>query len=107
LDVFEQDELLGGAPLNFSANAVRLGNYAALLSAVGEDSRVIKALEAVRALDLTAEFIQTSLTHQTGAAFVITDAPGNACFSIMRPAAFDDLQIDDALMETLEAIAPD
>jgi fructokinase len=106
-DVFEQGELLGGASFNFSANVVRLGNYAALLTAVGHDNRGAKALEVVRALGLTTEFIQISSRHQTGAAIVTTDSEGNARYSIARPAAFDDLQIDEAIMEKLEAVSPD
>jgi fructokinase len=106
-DVFKEDELLGGAPLNFSANAVRLGNYAALLTAVGADNRGAKALEVVHSLDLPTEFVQISSTHQTGAATVVTDSAGNATYSIARPAAFDDVQLDDRLLGALQTIAPD
>lgn len=106
-DVFEQGKLLGGACLNFSANMVRLGDYAALLTAVGRDESGPEALDVVRSLGLSTDFIQVSPKYQTGAAIVTTDVEGDARYSIARPAAFDDLRIDEALMQKLEAISPD
>jgi len=46
-DVFSERELLGGAPLNFAINAARLGDSAALISAVGSDARGARIREAV------------------------------------------------------------
>ena len=57
-DVFADRELLGGAALNFITNCQRLGHSSTLLSAVGEDERGIRALEAMRAASLSVAFIQ-------------------------------------------------
>jgi fructokinase len=82
-DVFEQQELLG------------------------TDRRGTAALEAMRSLGLTTEFVQLSSRYSTGAAIVVTDSNGNASYRIDRPAAFDDLQIDEALLAKLDSIMPD
>ena len=106
-DVFDQNEFLGGAPLNFAANAQRLGNSVTLLTAVGADARGQKALEKMRALGLTTNMVQTVVDHATGAALITTDANGNASFVIDRPAAFDCVKVDARLLSQLESIRPD
>ena len=106
-DVFELKEFLGGAPLNFAANAQRLGNNVALLTAVGADERGVRALAEMKALGLTTEFVQSDTDHATGTAIVVIDGEGNASYVIERPAAFDCLHVDDALLARLAALRPD
>ncbi len=106
-DVFERKEFLGGAPLNFAANAQRLGNNVALLTAVGADERGAGALAEMKALGLTTEFVQTDADHATGTAIVVIDDNGNASYVIERPAAFDCVHVDDALLAQLAALKPD
>lgn len=106
-DVFDDFELLGGAPLNFSVAAQRLGNIVALLTAVGDDSRGMRALESMTALGLTKDFVQVLPARDTGTARVSTDELGNATFFIKRPAAFDEIQIDGARLSAIEALRPE
>jgi fructokinase len=106
-DVFDRNEFLGGAPLNFAANAQRLGNNVALLTAVGADERGTRALAEMKTLGLTTEFVQTDRDHATGTAIVHIDGEGNASYVIDRPAAFDCLHVDDALLAQLAALKPD
>lgn len=105
-DVFSEREFLGGAPLNFSVSAQRLGNSVALLSAVGKDTRGLLALESIRCHNLTTEFVQVSLGTATGTAMVTTDGSGNASFVIQRPAAFDFVAVDDALVSKITKLQP-
>jgi fructokinase len=105
-DVFGEREFLGGAPLNFSVSAQRLGNSVALLSAVGADSRGSLAHEAMRQHGLTTDFVQTSPTAPTGAAIVSTDTQGNASFVIDRPAAFDKVDLNTSLLSWISAFQP-
>ena len=105
-DVFGETEFLGGAPLNFSAAMQRLGSFVALISAVGDDARGKRALDAVAQLGLSTRFIRISKSQPTGAAIVKTDELGNAEFSIPRPAAFDELAPDDEGMAALESAVP-
>lgn len=106
-DVFDDQEILGGAPLNFCAAAQRLGNTAALLTAVGYDARGRRALEQIAKLNLPMEFIQAAGIRPTGAAVVVLDQQSNASFVIDRPAAFDRLEIDEALLVRIAAFEPD
>lgn len=105
-DVIGEKEFLGGAPLNFSAAAHRLGNSVALLTAVGADARGARVLDAMKELGLTTEFVQTTSECATGTAIVVTDSSGNASYVIDRPAAFDCLR-GDSLPARLAAFNPD
>lgn len=106
-DVFPDREFLGGAPLNFAAAAQRLGSQVALFTAVGDDARGARALEAMKTLGLTTEFVQTLPGRATGTALVVTDDQGNASYVIPRPAAFDCLRDDNARVPRLAAFQPD
>lgn len=106
-DIFGEMEYLGGAPLNFSVNLQRLGNSAVLLTAVGSDPRGIRAIEQMRALGLTTDFVQTVTELQTGAATVVTDSSGDASFVIERPAAFDRAHANGDIIARLNTFRPD
>jgi fructokinase len=106
-DVFEAREWLGGAPLNFSAAAQRLGDAVILLTAVGNDARGKTAIEQMTTLGLNADFVQTSPKRNTGTAIVTVDAAGNASYVIERPAAFDDYQLEQACLTRLQDLRPD
>jgi len=91
-DVFDdQRRFLGGAPLNFSINATRLGHCVSLVSAVGNDSLGTEALSRIRRAGLSTCSIQLSHEYPTATAEVRTDSTGHTQFFIRRPAAFDTL----------------
>lgn len=106
-DVFPDRELLGGAPLNFSANCVRLGNRAALLSAVGQDDRGRRAREAIEALGVDAQLVQDARSAPTGVALVATTPDGEPTFEIPRPAAFDFVDLSTADRNLAARFEPD
>ena len=84
-DVFPKGETLGGAPLNFSATAQRLGNSVALLTAVGADVRGMQAIERMHDLGLSTDLVQIVPNAATGTAIVSVDESGNAkCVSFER-----------------------
>jgi fructokinase len=97
-DVFPDQERLGGAPLNFSANLQRLGDQATLLSAVGRDERGRTALEQMRSLGLSTAAVREVEELPTGIATISTGAEGEPEYVIPRPAAFDRLAVDAALL---------
>jgi fructokinase len=88
-DVFDDSERLGGAPLNFSIHASRLGHPVLLVSGIGNDQRGHSALAAVRQAGLDARFIHTFPALPTGVARVFLDPDGQTSFRIERPAAYD------------------
>jgi fructokinase len=106
-DKFDDQEFLGGAPLNFSANSARLGHEVALLTGVGTDERGSRALKAMADVGISTRFVQTSLERPTGLAIVSTDGFGNGTFIIPRPAAFDALHIAGGLLSQIQDLQPD
>lgn len=105
-DVFGKSEILGGAPLNFSVAAQKLGHQVALVTAVGDDRRGRRALDSMRAFGLSADFVQVLAGKNTGTAQVTMDDAGNASYFIERPAAFDPIQLDNARLSAIQALRP-
>ncbi len=105
-DVFDRSEFIGGAPLNFSAHSQHLGNHVALISAIGDDERGRRTLSAIESFGLTTEFIQTIANRPTGTASVAVDASGNATYSIVRPAAYDFVNLDELILASVAAFDP-
>lgn len=105
-DVFDHAEHLGGAPLNFSAAVERLGNPVALVTGLGDDVRGQKALQSMKELGLSTEFVQVLPGKDTGTARVTTDNSGNASFFIQRPAAFDQFHLDESQFAAIAALQP-
>jgi fructokinase len=106
-DVFADNELLGGAPLNFSANAARLGNSAALITAVGDDVRGRVAREAIRDLGVDTQFVQVANAGPTGVAVVTGGPEGEPRYEIPRPAAFDFVELPPEALEAARLLKPD
>lgn len=106
-DVFGRIEILGGAPLNFSAAANRLGHSVSLLTAVGTDARGQLATATMQENGLTTELVQTTSLTSTGTAYVTTDNNGDATFVIKRPAAFDCVELNDSLLSKISYVRPE
>jgi fructokinase len=106
-DVFPDGERFGGAALNFCANLQRLGNDATLFSALGDDPHGQMALEQMRILGVGTQGIRTVKNLPTGLARVSMNDQGEPSFAIPRPAAFDEVSVDSAMISTLQASAVD
>lgn len=106
-DIFPNQELLGGAALNFSANIQRLGDSVALLTAVGDDARGRAARKAMKQLGLPTELVQMASGLATGVAQVNTTSNGEPSFEIPRPAAFDGLSMTADLRDAATRLRPD
>ena len=105
-DVIGENEYLGGAPLNFAVHARQLGHEVFLLSAVGEDARGRSALECLQARGISTEFVQALPGKDTGIAQVELDADGKPMFRIVRPAAYDFVDLDAAQLRQLAELQP-
>lgn len=106
-DVFAQRELLGGAPLNFCANTIKLGHKAAVITAVANDQRGRAALGAMADLGLDTSLVQVVSEPATGVAIVTRTPEGDHGFEIPRPAAFDKLEPSSEIMQRATAFEPD
>lgn len=105
-DIFPDEERLGGAALNFCANVGRLGDSATLITAVGDDARGRGALEIMKQLGLTTEFVRV-VNDPTGVAQVGMTSEGDPCFEIARPAAFDRVSMTSELRRAAMLLKPD
>ena len=105
-DVIGDREYLGGAPLNFAAHARQLGHEVFLVSAVGEDERGRRALQSLRERGISTEFVQVLRGKDTGVAEVELDAEGKPMFRIVRPAAYDFVDLSAAQLRRIAELLP-
>jgi len=106
-DVIGENEYLGGAPLNFAAHSQRLGHEVFPLSAVGADKRGQKALELLRSRGMSTEFVQVLPDKPTGTAEVDLDLEGKPTFRIVRPVAYDFVDLTDTELKQIAKLKPD
>ncbi len=105
-DVFPEGEFIGGAPFNLAAHAARLGNESYLLSAVGEDSYGRRALAEMQRLGVKKDLMVVSRRNPTGIVSVSRAGAEEASYTILRPAAYDDVTASAALLQKVSQIAP-
>lgn len=106
-DVFPDDRRIGGAPANFVYYLTKLGESAALISRVGQDSLGVQALAACRSAGLITDFIQKDHVHPTGRVRVELDEKGIPDFEIEKDAAWDFLEEEQtfySLVDTARAV---
>jgi fructokinase len=105
-DIFDDTERLGGASFNFAAQARRMGHEVVFLSAVGDDERGRRALEALDRFRLPARFVRSLAGRPTGCVTVKVNAAGEPDYTIHRPAAYDFLELEQADYEELAVFEP-
>lgn len=105
-DVIGQTEHLGGAPLNFAAHTQKLGHEVFPLSAVGDDKRGHRALELIRRRGISTDFIRLHADKSTGTAEVELDLDGKPTFRIVRPAAYDFVELSAADLQEMAKLDP-
>jgi fructokinase len=106
-DVIGISEYLGGAPLNFAAHARKLGHQVFLVSGVGDDDRGRRALDGLQRCGISTDFVQVIPGKRTGTAEVEIDPDGKPMFRIVRPAAYDFVDLSPALARRLAELRPD
>jgi fructokinase len=105
-DVVARSEYLGGAPLNFAAHGHRLGHEVYLLSAVGDDERGQRALDGLKKCGISSDLVQVADGKRTGTAEVELDADGKPIFRIVRPAAYDFVDLSTDVVKRIVEIGP-
>lgn len=105
-DIIGPAEYLGGAPLNFAVHARKLGHEVFMVSGVGDDERGQRALEALRQYGVSPDFVQVRRGKRTGTAEVQLEPDGRPLFRIVRPAAYDSVELTPAQRKRLVALQP-
>ncbi len=96
-DIFGNEAIIGGAPLNFCAHCVACGADAALVSGTGDDEYGKKALEAIKGFGVDVSFIGKN-EFETGKC-IVTVENGNPFYNVLRPAAYDAIDADTAAIK--------
>lgn len=92
-DIFNNDYKIGGAPFNFSADAVMLGADADLVSAVGNDDLGTQALKMAEKYKIGKKYITVN-NYPTGRCNVsLTD--GVPAYNIEHNTAYDYITFND------------
>jgi fructokinase len=91
-DLFPAGKQLGGAPANFAYITSLLGDEGIPASRLGADTLGAEAIQRLRQLGLSTEYIQQDAEHATGTVKVEVDRSGQPCFEIAAPVAWDFLE---------------
>ena len=91
-DILPSQKTLGGAPANFIFRMNNFGDKCSLISSVGNDTLGQEALQQVRQLELSDEYVQVNHTYPTGTVPVTLDEKGIPDFTITKQVAFDYIE---------------
>ena len=98
-DVYENESLIGGAPLNFAAHAKRCGGDSFMISAVGNDKLGKDAIRIIKNLNINERFIKTN-KFATGKCEVTLNEIGVPSYNVLENTAFDNIVLtDDDIVE--------
>ena len=106
-DVIGEKEYLGGAALNFSVHAARLGHTVDFVSAVGRDARGRRGLERMAELGLSTRYVRQIEAYPTGVVTVELNLAGVPKFTLHHPAAYDAPELTEGDIAELLSPKPD
>jgi len=92
-DMFPQNRVLGGAPLNVAYHLGCLGLPVILVSRVGDDELGKAARRQVKKLGLSVEGLQVDDELPTGRVLVTFPRDNDPHFEIVAPAAWDNIAV--------------
>lgn len=98
---------IGGAPFNLVANLARIGHETAYVTAVGQDQLGTGTVAEIRARGVDGSLVQVTGDAPTGIARVTLGAAGSPEFEIVRPAAYQQLRLDDEAVRQIAKRRPD
>lgn len=94
-DVFDDSEKLGGAPLNFCADMVKLGAEGFMLSCVSDDRLGQNALRFMENAGIDYSLSTTESIFSTGICRVTTDDDGKRSYEYVPGAAYDHITVSE------------
>ncbi|WP_298496826.1 carbohydrate kinase [uncultured Algibacter sp.] len=102
-DVFPTHKKIGGAPLNVALRAKSFNNDVTMISAIGNDNLGKALLSYLKEHEINTECIQVLEQYKTGEVKVFLDKKGSASYTIDYPCAWDKIELNNALVETVKA----
>src|SRR5690606_26682056 len=101
-DVFANEEIAGGAPMNVALHLQHLGNKVSFISKVGTDKEGEALLEFIKGFGLPHAYIQRDVFHPTGKVIVNDRDKENISYEIARPAAWDHITWSPEMQELVD-----
>jgi fructokinase len=97
-DIFQDRQILGGAPLNMAAAAhqlsLPLGGQAVVVSRVGQDDLGRQITDQLSQRQMEVGYVQTDPDRSTGKVFVTMGDRGEPDYEIVKHVAWDWIQFD-------------
>ena len=100
-DIINGTEYIGGAPFNLASHLAQMGADSAMVSAVGDDERGVRALQSVKEKGVVDNFIATVPDAPTGIVEVDLDEAGKPTYVIREGSAWDSIELTDAQMKAI------
>ncbi len=101
-DVFEGEKKPGGSSLNVSLHLHKQHINTQFISALGNDQNGDELIDYLKSQKFSTQFIQKS-TFPTSTVTVKLDEKKQAKYTINKPVAWDDIELNDDLIELVEA----
>ncbi len=102
-DIIEGKEYIGGAPFNLASHLAQMGADSAMISAVGDDDRGVRALQSVKEKGVVDTYIATQPGLPTGIVEVELDAAGKPTYVIREGSAWDSIVLTGSQMNSIRA----
>ena len=94
-DVYPEEKHIGGAVMNFSAHAAKLGAEVYFASAVGNDKEGTLALKLMNGWGINTEFVAVSDIYETGKCLVTLDENSVPSYNLLQNVAYDHIPYPD------------
>lgn len=102
-DIYNDKKLLGGAPLNFAAHAVKQNADAWLISSVGNDTLGETAINNIKKLNVNTDYISVN-ENPTGQCLVTLNDKKVPHYNLLENASYDFIEFPN-LTQKFDAIS--
>jgi fructokinase len=92
-DIIKGEKFIGGPAINIALHMACHGHSSTLVSCVGDDELGERAKRYLRNNQVSTDFINTDIEHDTGWVNVFLDQDGNPSFEIIKPVAYDFISL--------------
>ena len=101
-DVYQVEELPGGAPMNVALHLLRHGKESRLISKIGDDKHGAELIAFIQERGGLTDLVQKSTVYDTGTVNVKISHRGNASYIINEPVAWDFIDFDPSLKDKVK-----
>lgn len=100
-DILPSGEVPGGAPMNVAYHLHKLNKQPALITRIGMDKRGHDLMNIFSGRGVCTDYFQVDNTYGTGSVFVKADDASEVAYDIVKPAAWDFIELEAAHADLL------